>query len=84
MHKIKPPKYRLFAISEEPTRLSNKHTLSKFRLTLRNSSSLGGGGGGGDFPMSGIQVCATDQGQYFTSKNPEQEPNFEPFFLNRP
>ena len=27
--------------------------------------------------MSGIRVCATDQGRFFTSKNPEQAPNFE-------
>ena len=31
---------------------------------------------GGNFLMSGIQVCATDQGRFFTSKNPEQAPNF--------
>ena len=29
--------------------------------------------------MSGIWVCATDQGRFFTSKNPEQAPNFELF-----
>ena len=40
--------------------------------------------GGGDFLMSGIQVCATDQGQFFTSKNPEQAPNFEVLLQNRP
>ena len=28
--------------------------------------------GGGDFLMSGIRVFATDQGPFFTSKNPEQ------------
>ena len=33
--------------------------------------------GGGDFLMSGIRVCATDQDRFFTSKNPEQAPNFE-------
>ena len=32
--------------------------------------------GGGNFLMSGIRVCATDQGRFFTSKNPEQAPNF--------
>ena len=34
---------------------------------------------GGDFLMSGIRVCATDQGRFFTSKNPEQAPNFWSF-----
>ena len=34
------------------------------------------GGGGGNFLMSGIRVCATDQRRFFTSKNPEQAPNF--------
>ena len=32
---------------------------------------------GGNFLMSGIGVCATDQGRFFTSKNPEQVLNFE-------
>ena len=35
----------------------------------------GRGGGGtswGDFIMSDVRVCATDQGRFFTSKNPEQ------------
>ena len=32
---------------------------------------------GGNFLMSGIRVCATEQGQFFTSKNPEQIPNFQ-------
>ena len=41
-------------------------------------------GGGGNFLMSGIQVCATDQGRLFTSKNPEQAPNFEVLLQNRP
>ena len=36
-------------------------------------------GGGGDILMSGIRVCATDQCQFFTSKNSEQAPNFELF-----
>ena len=27
--------------------------------------------GGENFLMSGIRVCATDQGRFFTSKNPE-------------
>ena len=31
---------------------------------------------GGDFLMSGICVCATNQGRFFTSKNPEQASNF--------
>ena len=34
-------------------------------------------GGGGDFLMSGIRVHATDQGRFFTSKNPEQALLFE-------
>ena len=34
--------------------------------------------------MSGIRVCATDQGWFFTSKNPEQAPNFEVLLQNRP
>ena len=34
--------------------------------------------------MSGIRVCATDQGRFFTSKNPEQAPNFEVLLQNRP
>ena len=46
--------------------------------------SGGGGGGGGDFLMSSIRVCATDQGRFFTSKNPEQAPNFEILLQNRP
>ena len=29
--------------------------------------------------MSGIQACATYQGRFFTSRNPEQAPNFEVF-----
>ena len=29
----------------------------------------------GNFPMSGIWVCATDQGRFFTSENPEQAPD---------
>ena len=41
-------------------------------------------GGGGNFLMSGIWVCATDQGRFFTSKNPEQAPNFEVLLQNRP
>ena len=40
--------------------------------------------GGGNFLMSGIRVCATDQGRFFTSKNPEQAPNFEVLLQNRP
>ena len=40
--------------------------------------------GGGDFLMSGIRVCATNQGRFFTSKNPEQAPNFEVLLQNRP
>ena len=39
---------------------------------------------GGNFLMSGIRVCATDQGRFFTSKNPEQVPNFEVLLQNRP
>ena len=39
---------------------------------------------GGDFLMSGTRVCATDQGRFFTSKNPEQAPNFEVLLQNRP
>ena len=39
---------------------------------------------GGDFLMSGIWVCATDQGRFFTSKNPEQAPNFEVLLQSRP
>ena len=43
-------------------------------------SREGGGGGGENSLMSGIRVCATDnQGQFFTSKNPEQVPNFKLF-----
>ena len=34
--------------------------------------------------MSGIRVGATDQGRVFTSKNPEQTPNFEVLLQNRP
>ena len=37
----------------------------------------------GDFLMLGIRVCATDQGRFFTSKNPEQAPNFEVLLQNR-
>ena len=33
--------------------------------------------------MLGIRVCATDQGRFFTSKNPEQAPNFEVLLQNR-
>ena len=45
----------------------------------------GGGRGGNDFLMSGIDVYSvTDQGRCFTSKNPEQAPNFANFFQNRP
>ena len=32
--------------------------------------------------MSGIGVCATDQGRFFTSKNPEQAPIFEVLLQN--
>ena len=32
--------------------------------------------GEGDFLISGIRVCATDQGRFFTSKNSELAPNF--------
>ena len=39
---------------------------------------------GGDFLMSGIWVCATDQGQFVTSKNPEQAPNLELFSRTGP
>ena len=39
---------------------------------------------GSNFLMSGIRVCATDQGQFFTSKNPEQAPNFEILLQKRP
>ena len=38
---------------------------------------------GGNFLMSGIRVYATDQGRFFTFKNPEQAPNFEVFLQNR-
>ena len=34
--------------------------------------------------MSGIRVCATNQGRFFTSKNREHAPNFEVLLLNRP
>ena len=34
--------------------------------------------------MSGIRVCATDQSRFFTSKNPEQAPNFKILLQNRP
>ena len=34
--------------------------------------------------MSRIRVCATDKGRFFTSKNPEQAPNFEVLLQNRP
>ena len=34
-------------------------------------------GGGRDFLMLGIRVCATDQGRFLISKNPEQAPVFE-------
>ena len=44
-----------------------------FRLLISNLNSKPEGG---DFFMSGIRVCATDQGRFFTSKNPEQAPNF--------
>ena len=40
-------------------------------------------GGAGDSPMSGIWVCATDRGRFFTSKNPEQAPIFEVLLQNR-
>ena len=39
--------------------------------------------GEGDFLMSGIRICATDQGQFFTSKNPEQAQIFEVLLQNR-
>ena len=39
---------------------------------------------GGDSLISGIRVCATHQGRFFTSKNPEQAPNFEVLLQNRP
>ena len=32
-----------------------------------------------NFLMSGVQVCATHQGQFLTFKNPEESPNFELF-----
>ena len=35
-------------------------------------STKGNNTPGGDFLISGIRVCATDQGRFFTSKNPEQ------------
>ena len=38
----------------------------------------------GGFLMSGIRVCVTDQDRFFTSKNPEQAPNFEILLQNRP
>ena len=44
----------------------------------------GGGGGGGNFLMSGIRVCATNQGRFFTSRNPEQAPHFVVLLQNRP
>ena len=47
-------------------------------------ASLGGGEGEGNFLMSGIWVCATDQGRFFTSKNTGQAPNFELLLQNRP
>ena len=34
--------------------------------------------------MSGIRVCANDQGRFFTSKDPERAPNFEVLLQNRP
>ena len=34
---------------------------------------------GVNFLMSGIPVCATNQGRFFNSKNPEQAPDFELF-----
>ena len=40
--------------------------------------------GWGDFLMSGIRVCATNQGRFFTSKNPEHAPSFEVLLQNRP
>ena len=43
-----------------------------------------GSPGAGEFLMSGIRVCATDQGRFFTSKNPEQAPKFEVLLQNRP
>ena len=43
--------------------------------TIVEGSDLGGG-----FLISGIWVFATYQGRSFTSKNPEQAPNFELFF----
>ena len=33
--------------------------------------------------MSGVRVCATDQGRFFTSKNPEQALLFEVLLQNR-
>ena len=46
----------------------------------------------GELPNVGYAVCATNQGQFFTFKNPEQTPNLELFsgtsqggiILNRP
>ena len=43
-----------------------------------------GEGGGENFLMSGIQVCTTDQGRFFTSKNLEQALTFEVFLQNKP
>ena len=40
--------------------------------------------GGRGFLMSGLRVCATEQGRFFTSKSPEQAPNFEVSLQNRP
>ena len=60
-------------------------TLHEISLVLLRKQQviIPAGGGGEDFLMSGIRVCATNQGLFFTSKNPELAPNFEVFLQNR-
>ena len=60
---------------------SRKHIFKALKATWRFPFIPGGGG---NFHMSDIRVCATDQGRFFTFKNPEQAPNFEVLLQNRP
>ena len=57
----------------------NAYSLSCNNYSLRYVTR----GGGGDFRMSGIRVCATGQGRFFTSKNPEQALLFEALLQNK-
>ena len=77
--KSNPISDETIVLIKEKRRLGRQHSQKKDPAvkTCINPS-------GGDFLMSGIGVCATDQGRFFTSKNPEQAPNFEVLLQNRP